>query len=458
MKKIFYISLLLLLNVSIAQTLTIQSFATGLSGAVDIAHPLGDERLFVVQQGGQIRIVNTNGTINTTPFINLSSLIVSGGEQGLLGLAFHPNYATNGQFFVNYTRASDGATVIAKYTVSTANPNVANTAGTILMTIAQPYSNHNGGCLRFGPDGYLYIGMGDGGSGGDPGNRAQNITNNLGKMLRIDVDNPVAPLNYGIPPTNPYVGIAGNDEIWAIGVRNPWKFSFNRLNDDLWIADVGQNAVEEINKVASPVPAGLNFGWRCYEGNVPYNTTGCAAIGTMTMPIAQYSHDDGCSITGGYLYTGSLYPNLLGKYVFADYCNNRLGIVNEAGTISYTPNFSGSNNFTTFGEDINGELYVAKSSTIYKIVDTSVLANSDFEKAGYSIFPNPANDEIFIKNSNGFSNLKVTIFDISGKMLLSQSIENESHKIATSALSNGMYLVKLEDKSGAFYATKLVIE
>ena len=457
MKKIFYISLLLLLNVSIAQTLTIQSFATGLSGTVDIAHPPGDERLFVVQQGGQIRIVNTNGTINTTPFINLSSLIVSGGEQGLLGLAFHPNYATNGQFFVNYTRASDGATVIAKYTVSTANPNVANTAGTILMTIAQPYANHNGGCIRFGPDGYLYIGMGDGGSGGDPENRAQNITQNLGKMLRIDVDNTDPALYYGIPQDNPYVGITGNDEIWAIGLRNPWKFSFNRLNNDLWIADVGQNAVEEINKVASPVPAGLNFGWRCYEGNVPYNTTGCVAVGALTMPIAQYSHSEGCSITGGYLYTGSLYPNLVGKYVFADYCMNRLGIVNESGIISYTPNFTGSNSFTTFGEDINGELYVAKSSTIYKIVDTS-LSNSNFEKAGFSIFPNPANNEFFIKNSNGFSNLKVTVFDISGKMLLSQSVENESNKIATSTLSSGMYLVKLEDKSGAFYTTKLVIE
>lgn len=405
MKKIIYISLLLLLNVSIAQTLTIQSFATGLSGAVDIAHPPGDQRLFVVQQGGQIRIVNTNGTINTTPFINLSSLIVSGGEQGLLGLAFHPNYSTNGQFFVNYTRASDGATVIAKYTVSTANPNVANTAGTILMTIAQPYTNHNGGCIRFGPDGYLYIGMGDGGSGGDPENRAQNINQNLGKMLRIDVDNTDPALYYGIPQDNPYVGITGNDEIWAIGLRNPWKFSFNRLNNDLWIADVGQNAVEEINKVASPVPAGLNFGWRCYEGNVPYNTTGCVAVGALTMPIAQYSHSEGCSITGGYLYTGSLYPNLVGKYVFADYCMNRLGIVNESGIISYTPNFTGSNSFTTFGEDINGELYVAKSSTIYKIVDTS-LSNSNFEKAGFSIFPNPANNEFFIKNSNGFSNLK----------------------------------------------------
>ncbi|MCZ8196338.1 MAG: PQQ-dependent sugar dehydrogenase [Flavobacterium sp.] len=458
MKKIIYINLLLLLNVSIAQTLTFQTFATGLSGAVEMVHPPNDTRLFVVQQGGLIRILNTNGTINTTPFINLSSLVVSGGEQGLLGLAFHPNYATNGQFFVNYTRASDGATVIAKYTVSTANPNVANTAGTILMTIAQPFTNHNGGCIRFGSDGYLYIGMGDGGSGGDPGNRSQNITNNLGKMLRIDVDNPVAPLNYGIPPTNPYVGIAGNDEIWAIGLRNPWKFSFNRLNGDLWIADVGQNAVEEINKVASPVPAGLNFGWRCYEGNVPYNTSGCAAIGTMTMPFAQYSHDEGCSITGGYLYTGSLYPNLVGKYVFADYCQNRLGYVSEDGTITYSANFTGSNNFTTFGEDLNGELYISKGNAILKVVDTSVLSSSSFEKAGYSIFPNPANNEFFIKNSNGFSNLKVTVFDISGKMLLSQSIENESNKIATSALSSGMYLVKLEDKSGAFYTTKLVIE
>lgn len=457
MKKIIYINLLLLLNVSIAQTLTIQSFATGLSGAVDIAHPSGDERLFVVQQAGQIRIVNTNGTINATPFINLSSLVVSGGEQGLLGLAFHPNYATNGLFFVNYTRASDGATVIARYNVSAGNPNVANTAGTVLMTIAQPFANHNGGCIRFGPDGYLYIGMGDGGSGGDPGNRAQNITNNLGKMLRIDVDNPVAPLNYGIPPTNPYVGIAGNDEIWAIGVRNPWKFSFNRLNGDLWIADVGQDAAEEINKVSSPIPAGLNFGWRCYEGNVPFNTSGCPAIGTLTMPFAQYSHSDGCSITGGYLYTGSLYPNLLNKYVFADYCRNRLGIVDESGIINYTSNFTGSNNFTTFGEDKNGELYVAKSSTIYKIVDIS-LSNSNFEKAGYSIFPNPANDEFYIKKLNGFSTLKATVFDVSGKMLLSQSVENESNKIATSVLSSGIYLLKIEDKSGAFYTTKLVIE
>lgn len=167
------------------------------------------------------------------------------------------------------------------------------------MTITQPYANHNGGSLKFGPDGYLYISMGDGGSAGNPENRAQNITTNLGKMLRIDASVENAPY-YTSPATNPYVGIAGNDEIWAIGLRNPWKFSFNRTSGDLWIADVGQNNIEEINKVTNPLTTGLNFGWRCYEGNVPYNTAGCAPIGTMTMPIAQYDHTNGCSITGGY--------------------------------------------------------------------------------------------------------------------------------------------------------------
>jgi len=257
-----------------AQTVGLQSFASGFSSPVEIAHPPNDARLFVVQQSGLIRILNPNGTINTTPFLTLTtSTILSGGERGLLGLAFHPNYATNGYFYVNYTRAGDGATVIARYSVSS-DPNIADaSSGTVLLTVAHPFSNHNGGSIKFGSDGYLYIGMGDGGSGGDPGNRAQNINENLGKMLRLDVDS-ASP--YGIPATNPYVGIEGNDEIWAIGLRNPWKFSFNRLNGDLWIADVGQNAIEEINKVAAPLPnTGLNFGWRCYEGNVAYNTTDC---------------------------------------------------------------------------------------------------------------------------------------------------------------------------------------
>jgi glucose/arabinose dehydrogenase len=458
MKKLLLISLLVAFQFGFSQTVAIQQFATGFSSAVEIAHPANDARLFVVQKGGLIRILNANGTINATPFINLSSLITTiGNEQGLLGMAFHPNYVSNGQFFVNYTRASDGATVIAKYTVNAANPNVANTTATILLTIAQPFSNHNGGSIKFGPDGYLYIGMGDGGSGGDPGNRSQNITNNLGKMLRIDVDNPAPGLNYGIPASNPYVGIAGNDEIWAIGVRNPWKFSFNRLNGDLWIADVGQNLMEEINKVVAPLPTGLNFGWRCYEGTLAYNLTGCAPMGTMTMPIAEYNHDNGCSITGGYFYTGSQFPNFANKYFFADYCENRLGYVNAANAIIYNP-LPGSNSFSSFGEDSNGELYVTNGSTIFKIVDTSQLATSSFEKNGFSMFPNPAKSEFFVKSSENNPISKVQLFDLTGKLLLTQDIENSEKSISTFGLTKGIYLVSATSKNGNQANSKLIIE
>jgi glucose/arabinose dehydrogenase len=457
MKKLLSISLLVAFQFGFSQTIAIQQFATGFSSAVEIAHPANDARLFVVQQTGLIRIVNANGTINATPFINLASSIVSGGERGLLGLAFHPDYATNGKFYVNYTRASDGATIIAQYNVSTTNPNVAQTTGTILLTIAQPFTNHNGGSIKFGPDGYLYIGMGDGGSGGDPGNRSQNITNNLGKMLRIDVDNPAPGLNYGIPASNPYVGIAGNDEIWAIGVRNPWKFSFNRLNGDLWIADVGQNLMEEINKVVAPLPTGLNFGWRCYEGTLAYNLSGCAPMGTMTMPIAEYNHDNGCSITGGYFYTGSQFPNFANKYFFADYCENRLGYVNAANAIIYNP-LPGSNNFSSFGEDLNGELYVTNGSTIFKIVDTSQLATSSFEKNGFSMFPNPAKSEFFVKSTENNPISKVQLFDLTGKLLLTQDIENSEKSISTSGLTSGIYFVTATTKNGNQANSKLIIE
>ena len=321
MKTILLFSLTMMSFFGQSQTITLQSFATGFDSPVEITNA-GDSRLFVVQKGGLIRILNSNGSINTTPFLNLSTLISSDGERGLLGLAFHPNYAANGYFFVNYTNTS-GNTVIARYSVNSGNPDIANITGTILMTISQPYTNHNGGSIKFGADGYLYIGMGDGGSGGDPGNRAQNINENLGKMLRIDVNSTISPF-YTSPATNPYVGVAGNDEIWAIGLRNPWKFSFNRLNGDLWIADVGQGAIEEINKIVNPLPnTGINFGWRCYEGNSTYNTSGCAPSSTMTFPFAQYARSGGaCSVTGGYFYTGSTYPNFQNKYFFTDYCDD----------------------------------------------------------------------------------------------------------------------------------------
>lgn len=455
MKTKLLLFTLLLSCLGFSQTIAIQSFATGFSSPSEITHPVGDSRLFVVEQTGIIKILNSNQTTNATPFLNLSSIISSGGERGLLGLAFHPNYATNGFFFVNYTNTA-GNTVIARYSVSTTNPNVAQTTGTILMTITQPYSNHNGGCLRFGPDGFLYIAMGDGGSAGDPENRAQNINENLGKILRIDVNSTVAPF-YTSPATNPYIGIAGNDEIWAIGVRNPWKFCFN-TNGDMWIADVGQGAFEEINKIPNPQP-GMNFGWRCYEGNANYNTTGCASSTTMTFPVAQYSHAGGnCSVTGGYVYNGTTYSAFANKYFFADYCVNRIGTLDAANAVVYSATFAGSNNFTTFGQDSSGELYVASGAGIvYKIIDAN-LATANFEKNGFSLYPNPAKESFNIKNSNNIQLSKVSVFDISGKELLSQNIENNADVVSTKSLSDGIYIAVLDDVSGNSYRSKLVVE
>ena len=457
MKKIITLLLAGFSAVGFSQTIARTQFANGFTAPVEITNA-GDSRLFVVQQGGAIRILNADGTKNTTNFLNISSLISAGGEGGLLGLAFHPDYASNGFFYVNYTNTS-GDTVIARYHVSS-NPDVADAASaTILMTIDQPYSNHNGGTLKFGPDGYLYIGMGDGGSGDDPQNRAQNINENLGKMLRIAVN---SDLPYAIPPGNPYIGIPGNDEIWAIGLRNPWKFSFNRTTGDLWIADVGQNAMEEINKVAAPLTPGLNFGWRCYEGTRPNITGGCAPIASMTMPFAEYNHNTGGhSITGGYVYTGSLYPNLLGKYLFADYYLNRIGMVdNVTGAITYSASFSSTNdNYTTFGEDHNGELYVAaaRTGTIYKLSDTSLAANS-FNTLAFSVSPNPAASEINIKMTNAQLPAVAKIYDVAGKLLVQTTIDADQKTVNTQVLQSGLYFVKITDFSGAHSSMKLMVQ
>lgn len=460
MKKLLLLIFGFLLSTpSQSQTVALQSFATGFTSPTEITHPVGDSRLFVLQQAGSIKILNSNGTVNAIPFLSLSSsVLLSGGERGLLGLAFHPNYATNGYFYVNYTRAGDAATVIARYSVSTTDGNVADaTSGTVLLTIAQPASNHNGGTIKFGPDGFLYIGMGDGGFQGDPDNRAQNINDNLGKILRIDVD---SALPYGIPPTNPYVGIAGNDEIWSIGLRNPWKFSFNRLNGNLWIADVGQSAAEEINKIVAPLPAGLNFGWRCYEGNLVYNSSSgtCPAFAATVAPVTQYGHTlSRCSITGGYEYTGSLYSNFANKYFFADYCTAEIGyLTGTSSTITWALNPAGS--ITTFGEDMNGELYAAVGGTIYKIIDSS-LGTNDFNKKGLSFYPNPAKTEIFIKNTSDTSLSKVSIYDLTGKLVLTQAIQNaEISSVNIAKLTSGLYLITLEDFTGNQYKSKLVIE
>ncbi|MGQ7946065.1 PQQ-dependent sugar dehydrogenase [Flavobacterium sp. WC2509] len=440
---------------SYSQTIGLQSFASGFTSPLEIVNA-GDSRLFVVEQGGIIKILNTDGTVNSSPFLNISTLIANSGEQGLLGLAFHPNYVSNGFFYINYTNLA-GNTVIARYTVSSGNPNIANTSSAnILLTIAQPYTNHNGGSLKFGPDGYLYIGMGDGGSGGDPQNRAQNTNELLGKMLRIDVNSGTP---YGIPADNPYVGIAGADEIWAIGLRNPWKFSFDKTLGNLWIADVGQGAIEEIN-TAPATQAGLNYGWRCYEGDTPYNTTGCPSQASTKSPLKTINHSTGaCSITGGYVYNGTVYPNFKGLYFFTDYCKPLIGMMTSGGTLTYSQEFTG-NNFATFGEDVNGELYVAaiNNGTVFKIIDTSLGINT-FDKTQFIIYPNPANSEIIVQKSSKNYPTEVTLFDLEGKMLLKKKMENKDINIVKiDNFSKGFYIVTVKNEEGHMSSYRLIIE
>lgn len=360
-----------------APTLGLQLFASPIDRPVAITHAGdGSGRVFIVEQTGSIRIVDAGGTLLETPFLDLDAQSACCGEQGVLGLAFHPDYAINGTFYVHYSDNS-GDTVVSRFEV-TADPNIADTASELeLLTVAQPFSNHNGGQIAFGPDGYLYISLGDGGSAGDPGDRAQNLGLLLGKMLRIDVDNPQAPNNYGIPGDNPFVGVAGaSEEIWAYGLRNAWRFSFDRSTGDIFIADVGQNTWEEINLQPASSTGGENWGWRCYEGNAEYNTNGCGAAGEYDFPILVYQHSGGnCSINGGYRYRGPNYPNLRGTYLFGDYCTGKIwGAVDGGGTWTAGELYDLGSSFATFGEDQYGELLVAtysSSGSVYRIVDTS---------------------------------------------------------------------------------------
>jgi glucose/arabinose dehydrogenase len=353
--------------------------ASGFTRPVQVTHAGdGSGRLFVVEQTGYIRIIQ-NGAVLSTPFLNVSDRVTCCGEQGLLGLAFHPNYQSNGDFYINYTRNGDGATIIARYRVS-ANPNVADpNSATTLLTISQPYANHNGGQVMFGPDGYLYIGMGDGGGGGDPDRNAQNKNTLLGAMLRIDVDGGTP---YANPPDNPYVGTDGRDEIWAIGLRNPWRFSFDRATGDLYIGDVGQNAWEEISFQAAGTPGSVNFGWPCREGTHTYTTESpCnqpAFLAGLTNPIAEYSHSLGRSVTGGFVYRGALYPALVGRYFYADYVTGRIWSLVKTGSNPTTWSAPALEldtglNVSAFGEDESGELYITgyADGTVRRLGDAS---------------------------------------------------------------------------------------
>ena len=343
-------------------------FADNIDFPVTITNA-GDSRLFVVGQEGYIWIVDSAGNKISDAFLDIHERVVYGGERGLLGLAFHPDFKQNGYFYVNYIGAGD-STHISRFTLSPSDHNLADPSSEYkLITIKQPYENHNGGNLCFGPDGYLYIGMGDGGSAGDPENRSQNPSLLLGKMLRIDVN---GGLPYAIPETNPFVDSTGfRPEIWATGLRNPWRFSFDKLTGDLWIADVGQDAIEEIDFQKADSKGGENYGWRCYEGNNTYNTDSCDQTKNFVFPVHTYPHGPECSVTGGYVFRGDVSSPYYGHYFFADYCSDKIWTLHPEDQKWVSSEFGmfKGNNFCTFGEDYLGRIYVAgiKSGTIYRI-------------------------------------------------------------------------------------------
>jgi glucose/arabinose dehydrogenase len=450
--------------IGFAQTFGITPYATIGNPTIPITEitNAGDSRLFIAQQNGTIKIVKpvgNVGVVNTTNFLNLTSIVNYDSEAGLLGLAFPSNYASNGYFYVNYSRVGDYASVIARYTASPSNPDVAlSGSGVVLLTILQGNNAHVAGTMKFGPDGYLYIAVGDGVDYENPQSLAQDINSNRGKILRIDV-NAAEPY---IPPTNPFVGVPGNDEIWAMGFRNPWKFSFNRLNGDLWIGDVGNSFAEEVNKISSPLPnTGPNFGWRCFEGNLANNYTGCGNGSDYISPFATYLHDGtlegGCSVTGGYYYSGSQYPNFNGKYIFGDWCISGIMSLTDDGTLTVSPVIPGLTFVTTFGEDHNGELYVAAGNIINRIVDTSLNVNS-FTENGFSMYPNPAHSTVSIQNTSAHAISLISIHDLSGK-LLHQQIDNfEANDISIDALSPGLYIVTVKDVLGSKFTSKLSVE
>ena len=449
-------------------------FSTGFTLPLGIEN-CRDGRLFIVEKGGKIIICDSAGVKQATPFLDISTHIKSrGDEQGLLGLAFDPKYLTNGYFYVNYTDVNSN-TQISRFRVSSSNPNKANPASEkLILNIIQPYGNHNGGCLRFAPDGYLYIATGDGGSAGDPQNNAQNKTSLLGKILRIDVH---SGLPYKIPPTNPFVNTEGySKEIWALGMRNPWRFSFDAQNGNLWIGDVGQSLWEEIDMETSKGTGGKNYGWRCYEGNHAYDTSGCQSQLNYTSPVSEYPHaNNDCSVTGGYVYRGKKYPTLYGKYIYCDYCSGTFKMLTKQGGNWLSTNLftSDAYSFASFGEDRNKELYVANytNGIIYRFTDAAAnIAINSFsadavnsQPGVFKIYPNPSQGNFNIEyQSQKEGQVTILIYNSLGNLvytknkLVKQGLNAWS--IALAKTLKGNYFIKIFDGKGFQYSQKLMLK
>jgi len=433
-------------------------WANNFNRPVDIAH-CGDNRLFITEQQGLIWVLDSLGKRKANPFLNIDPWVNSNGnERGLLGLAFHPDYAKNGWFFVNYSR-SDGDTRISRFSVSPTNPDAADPdSELIILDVDQPFSNHNGGGLKFGPDGYLYIGLGDGGSGGDPENNGQKTTTLLGKFSRIDVSNSTQSVRYTVPPDNPFIGnTAFRPEIWSVGWRNPWRFSFDRLTGDLWVGDVGQNAREEIDFEPAKKP-GRNYGWRCREGSQNYNSNNCQPVEAYINPVFTYVNPSlGCSVTGGFVYRGSTYPGLYGLYVFPDYCSGRWWTLKRQSDSTFTAAQVAdlaNNEFSSLGEDSAGELYAAghSSGKIYKIAyGQSVAVQTPPDVLRCTVSPNPGVDQfvLYLELAQN-QNIQLSLINLQGQTVWTQQHEGQRFTlpIETNTLPKGSYYVHVTTQKG----------
>jgi glucose/arabinose dehydrogenase len=442
-----------------AQTLKAVRLTAGLSAPLYACAAPGDTtRIFIVQQGGLIRIFK-NGSLVPTPFLNVGTKILTGSERGLLGMAFHPNYASNGLFYVSYTRAGDGASIVERYQVS-ANPDVATPGSGFVMIgpVAQPESNHNGGCIQFGADGMLYYGLGDGGGGNDlhgPIGNGQSGTTMLGKMLRFDVDI-ASPY---IPASNPFTGDPNiRDEIWDLGLRNPWRFSFDRVRGDLFIGDVGQDAREEID-FAPAGSGGRNWGWRCMEGTNCTGLSGCTCNApVLSLPVDTYTHSFGCSVTGGYIYRGCAIPSLHGTYFYGDYCSARIwSFTYDAATSTKGPTIERTselapgggqfiNSITSFGEDGNGELLIVDGGgELFKVIE---LGQIDCNSNGVADICDLASGSSQDVNGNGIPDeceCTAPVVYCSGKFTSSGCAPTMVHSGYSSATLGSGFLVEAID-------------
>ncbi len=463
-KKIFCLLSLTIgiYSLSAQPELTMEPYATGFDIPVGISNA-GDERLFILEKEGLIKIIDSDAFTVPIPFLDINKQVNSGSsERGLLGLVFHPDFKTNGYFYINYTNL-DGNTVISRYSVDQADPDRANPdSEKIILQVEQPFNNHNGGDLHFGPDGFLYIGLGDGGAAGDPQNFAQNPRSLLGKMLRIDVNTNSEAIPYTIPDDNPFVNNPNVlDEIWALGLRNPWRFSFDSATGDLWIGDVGQNNTEEVNFMPSSSRGGENYGWRCFEGDKAFNTSGCQNQDNYVFPIHVYRHisDDGCggSVTGGFVYRGTQYPGLNGYYIYADYCTGTVSAILQdqfGGFINSDLMKYTNNQLVALGQGDSGQLYVAavQDGIIFTLNGNVVnSARQVLEFDSFTVAPNPFQDQLTLRfSTKATGDFQLSLLNLDGKIIHSSTerfSQNFSKILNWESLPVGTYFLEISQQN-----------